>query len=307
MVVASREAGRRAQWSETWRRVKKNRVAYLFIAPNIVTFLVFGVFPLLFSLYISLTRWSTLRAPRFVGLENFANLLEDPIFLKALTNTVVYTLLYVLPDMTIAFFLALLLHRVTRLRSLYTLACYIPVVTSTIIVALIFRWMYNPDLGLINSYLLGLGIPRIGWLTDPNVALVSLVLMNLWKSAGYNMVLFLAALQGVPEELHEAAAIDGAGWWRRLANVTVPLLRPTILFVAIMSTIGSFQVFNSAYVLTQGGPAYATTTLVYFVYSQGFEFFNMGYAAAVSYVLFAILLVVALVQRRLLGWGEELY
>jgi ABC-type sugar transport system permease subunit len=131
--------------------------------------------------------------------------------------------------------------------------------------------------------------------------------MNLWKSAGYNTVLFLAALQGVPEELYEAAAMDGAGWWRRLANVTVPLLRPTILFVAIMSTIGSFQVFNSAYVLTQGGPAYATTTLVYFVYSQGFEFFNMGYAAAVSYVLFAMLLVVALIQRRLLGWGEELY
>lgn len=273
--------------------------AYLFILPSFLGFLVFLVIPILTSLGLSLYSWELLLPPKFIGPQNFVTLIQDPLFRAVLLNTAYYALGLVPLNIVISLGLAVWLN--TRLRglTLYRLAFFLPVVTVTVAVALIWKWMYQPDVGLINVLLGWLHIRPPNWLGDPTWAMPALILMSVWKGFGYNMVLFLAGLQGIPATIYEAALIDGASDWQRFWRITLPLLSPTMFFAVVMTVISSFQVFDQAYVMTGGGPANATNTIVLYIFQNGFQFFRMGYASAIAWVLFAVIFVITVLQMRL--------
>jgi multiple sugar transport system permease protein len=281
-------------------------IAYAFLAPSLLIFLVFRHGPAAASLILGFFDWSLVDAPRFVGMANYMTLTRDTVFWRALTNTATFTLMAVPCDVAIALALAVLLNqRLPGLR-LFRLAFFLPVVTATAIVSIVWGWLYQPT-GIVNGLLQLIGVPGVNWLVDPRSALPAIAIMAVWKHTGFNMLILLAGLQGIPRELEEAARMDGAGRWAVFARVTMPLLRPVIVLATILTTIGSFQVFDAAYVMTNGGPAYATTTLVFYIYQNAFEQYRMGYAAAVAFVLFVIVLIVSLLQRRVLRGNEDVY
>lgn len=288
------------------RRRRQTLVAYAFLAPSLVIFIAFRHGPALAAMILGFFEWSIVGDPRFVGLENFRRLANDDVFWRALKNTVVFTLLTVPTDVVISLVLAVLLNQKLRGLTIFRLIYFTPVVTATAIVAIIWRWLYQPT-GLINGVLGVVGIPTFNWLSDPDWALPAIALMAVWKHVGFNMLIFLAGLQSIPAEFEEAARIDGASNRSIFFGITLPLLRPVFVLVTILTTIGSFQVFDAAYVMTNGGPFYATTTLVYYIYSSAFDRYQMGYAAAISFVLFWIILIISLLQRRFLRGGEDVY
>ena len=248
---------------------------------------------------MGLFNWSVIGTPSFVGLDNYVNLARDPVFWLALKNTAVYTLLAVPVDVAVSLALAHLLNqRLPGLR-FFRIAFFIPFLSSTAVVALVWHALYLPD-GPINTILSRMHLPAPNWLGDPRFALPAIAAMAIWKHLGFNMLVILAGLQAIPPELEEAGRIDGAGPVALFRRVTMPLLKPVLLVVIILTTIESFQVFDAAYVMTQGGPFYATTTMVYYVYQLAFIQFQMGYAAAVGFELFLIILAVSILQRWLL-------
>jgi multiple sugar transport system permease protein len=277
-------------------RRRQALIAYAFLAPSLIICLIFRHGPAIVGLILGLFDWSIVDPPRFIGLKNFIDLYNDPIFWRALWNTFYYTILSVPTDIILSLCLALALNRKLRGVWLFRLAYFTPVVTATAIVAIIWRWLYMPN-GLINGVLQQIGFLPIAWLSDPNWALPAIAIMAVWKHIGYNMLIFIAGLQAIPVEFEEAAHIDGANRWQVFRHITLPLLRPVFVLVTILTTISSFQVFDSAYVMTNGGPYYATTTLVYYIYSNAFDRYQMGYAAAIAFVLFIIILTVSLIQR----------
>lgn len=293
-----------ARSSPQARRRRQALIGYAFLAPSLIIFLVFRHGPALVGLLLGLFEWSVVDTPRFIGLANFAALFGDPIFWRALWNTLLYTALSVPIDIAIALGLALLLNQPLRGLVIFRLAYFAPVVTATAIVAIVWRWLYQPT-GVINGLIQLVGLPGVAWLTDPNWALPALAMMAVWKHVGYNMLIFLAGLQAIPAEYEEAARIDGANRWNVFRHITLPLLRPVFILVAILTTIGSFQVFDSAFVMTNGGPYYATTTLVYYIYSNAFDRYQMGYAAAIAFVLFAIIFAISLLQMHILREGGD--
>jgi ABC-type sugar transport system permease subunit len=293
----SRRASFKRYW--TW---------YLFIAPNVVLFLLFTLFTWGFLVYLSANDWSLLSAPTFIGLANYQQLLADAVFWEALKNTVVYTAIFVAPVAVASLVLALLINQRLPFVGVFRSAYYLPVVTSISVIALIWRFILLPQPEGPLNYLLGLaGVPPQDWLIDPTQALPSVTLMQVWATMGYYMILWLAGLQGVPEELHEAAKIDGAGRWASFRHVTLPLLQPTTIFVVMIATIGALQMFGAVFLLTGGGPIHATTTVVYYIWQTAFMTYKMGYGAAASLVLFVVILIIALLQRHFLGWTNELY
>lgn len=278
---------------------RETLAGYGFLLPNIVGFLVFTLLPVLASAVLSLYRWDIIRSPVFVGLGNYLRLFtKDPFFYKILFNTAYYTFISVPLGMVCSLVLALLVNQRLTGITWFRAAYFMPVVSSTVAVALIWRWLYNTDFGLVNSFLRVFGLPNIPWLTSTRWAMPALILMSIWKNMGYHMVIFLAGLQGIDVRLYEAAEIDGASRWGKFRYVTLPLLTPTIFFVLVTSVIGSFQVFALALVMTEGGPGYATSTLVLFIYNNAFQWFKMGYAAALAWILFAIVFIATLIQMR---------
>jgi multiple sugar transport system permease protein len=274
-------------------------IAYLFILPSLLGFLAFLVVPMIASLGISFYDWELLTPPRFVGLKNFTTLAADTVFHAVLWNTIYYTVGLVPLNLVVSLGLAVWLNQKLRGLTLYRMAFFMPVVTVTVGVALIWRWMYEPNAGIIDVILRALHLPAPAWLADPDWAMPAVILMSVWKGFGYNMVLFLAGLQGIPITIYEAATIDGASAWQRFWRITLPLLSPTIFLAVVLTVISSFQVFDQALVMTRGGPANATNTIVLFIYQNGFEFFRMGYASAIAWVLFAVIFVFTLLQMRL--------
>lgn len=282
------------------RRLRENLVAWSFLAPAGLHLLVFTLGPLAFAGWLSLHRWSLVEAARpFVGLANYAGLLGDGAFWNAIGNTVLFTL-HVPVAMVVALGFALLVRQRTRGSRWVRTALFLPSITSLVAIAIVWQWMLNDQYGLLNWLLSSMGLGRVGWLTNPDVALWSLMLMYVWLIVGYQMVLFQAGLAAIPEQLYEAARIDGAGPWRRLVHVTIPGLRHTIFFVLVTSVIGSFQVFGAVYVMTEGGPLGSTDVAVFHIYREAWEFLRFGNAAAMSWVLFALLFVVTWVHFRLL-------
>jgi multiple sugar transport system permease protein len=281
------------------RRNEDAWTALLCLSPTAVIGGIFLLLPILFSLYLSFHQWSILDPSQpFVGLSNYQRLVNAAEFWQALRNTVVYTAGTVGVGAALSLGLAVLLDRPIRGLTFYRTAYFMPVVTSTVVVAIVWTWIYNPQYGLMNDLLRRVGLPTTNWLADPRWALVAITIMGIWKTAGYNMVIFLAGLQTIPDIYYEAARIDGAGAWSRLRHITLPMLRPTTAFVLITSTIFSFQVFGPVYVMTGGGPMRSTTVIVYYLYQRAFEFRDMGYASAVAWVLFLVLFSLSLLQFR---------
>jgi len=283
-----------------WRRaVRKYGPAYLFLAPNFLGVLVFIVFPVFFALYMSFQDWNGVTPPRFVGWGNFHDIFADSLFWITLRNTAVYTVLTVPIGVAFSLGVAALLHQRVRGLALFRTAMFIPVVTSLLAVAVVWKWIYDYNNGLINDVLSLLNLNQIPWLGDPTWAMIALVILGVWQGFGLTAIILLAALQGVPVSLLEAASIDGANGWRRFWSITVPLIAPALLFVTITSFIASFQVFAQIYYMTAGGPNYGTYMLNFLVYQRAFTQNRFGSASAVAYILFAIIFVVTMIQLRL--------
>jgi ABC-type sugar transport system permease subunit len=280
------------------RSVRKYTIAYLFIAVPVLSLIVFLFYPMIRSLWWSLNDYSGLQAAKFIGLKNYTELItQDSIFIKSLVNTTLFVLLGMSIGPTLGLLTALLLNQNVRFRSLFRTAYYLPVMTSLVVVATIWRMLYNQN-GLFNTILQNLGLVRIGWLSDPHYALVSIVIASVWQGFGFETVVFLAALQCISRELYEAAMIDGAGAWAQFRYITLPSLRPVVLFVYIIGIIGSYQVFDQVFVATSGGPVYSTSTIVYYLYTK-FRDLRLGYASSIAYILFAILVIFSYLQMRL--------
>jgi multiple sugar transport system permease protein len=284
--------------------------AYGFLAPALSAIAVFFALPVAASLVLSFTDFdiyavADLDRLRFAGLDNYGRLLSDPRFWTALRNTALFVFAGGPLSVAVSLGAALLLDaKAVRLRPLFRTIFFLPVVTTLVAMAVVWRYLYHPRHGLLNHLLAAAGVAPIDWLGDPLWAMPAIILMAVWKNFGFNMVIFLAGLQSIPERLYEAARMDGAGPWQEFRHVTLPMLAPTFLFVAVITMIGYFQLFAEPYVMTQGGPADATLSVVLLMYEEGFRWWNMGYAAAVAFVLFAIILAFTLVQLALRG-GER--
>jgi multiple sugar transport system permease protein len=288
-------------------RDEQARYGYFFILPTLLYFGVFVAFPVVFSFYLSFHSWSPLSDERaFVGLGNYSELLRSESFARTIANTILFSVGVIALTVVFALLLATVLNQGLRGTALFRGIFYSPVVTSFVATGLVWLWLLDPGYGVIN-YLLGVfGLPKPGWASDPTWALPSVILTFSWREVGYFTIVYLAGLQGIPESLKEAARIDGASTWRVFRHITLPLLMPTTLFVVVMGTIRATQFsFGLIYVMTGGGPVGATNVVVLYLYQQAFEFFRMGYASAVAYVLFAVIFLATLLQFRVLGRRTE--
>lgn len=274
---------------------------YAMIAPLVVGLAFFFYLGLGASLFLSFTEWDVLTAPQWVGLDNYRTFFENPLYLKTLWNTLRFALMLVPLGMLASLGMALALNQNIRLRGLYRVLFFLPVLTMPVAIAVVWKWIYAPDFGLLNQALALFGGPRVRWLSDVNLAMFSLVLMSIWMGSGYGMVIYLAGLQNISRSYYEAAQVDGASSWQQFSNITLPLLTPTIFFSLVTSTISAFQVFDIVYVMTKGGPMDSTRTMVYTIYDDGFRYFRMGGASATAWILFAIILAITVVQL----WGQR--
>lgn len=273
---------------------------YAFVALPVLGFLLFGLGPLVASFYLSFTQYEVLSPPEWVGLDNYRRLFTNDLFVaKTMWNTVFY-FIGIPIGMALSLILAMALNQKLRFQGFFRTVYFIPSICSIVALALLWKWIYNSDYGLLNTTLQQWGFSNLPmWLDSPLWVKPSLIIMGVWSHLGYNMVLFLAALQGVPRHLYEAAELDGANPWQRFKNVTWPMISPTTFFVAVMSVIGGFQNFDKIFIMTRGGPEYESATYMLYLYQNGFQYFKMGYASAMAWVLAAIIMVITWLQFRM--------
>lgn len=280
---------------------KRNALAgYLFISPVVLGYLIWVAGPMLVAVWLSLTDWDMLRPATFVGLENYRTMLQDDLFWQSLTVTFYFTLVSVPLSLALSFAVAMLMNVNVRGIAFFRLLFYLPSIVPAVANAVLWVWVLNSEFGLLNSAFNWLGLPKILWLQDPSWAMPALIVMSLWAIGGA-MITFLAGLQGIPQHLYEAAEIDGANYWDRFWNVTIPMMSPVIFFNLVIGLIGALQTFTQGYLMTRGGPQNATLFYGLYIYRSAFRDFKMGYAAALSWVLFAIVLVLSLFVFRYLG------
>lgn len=290
------------------KNVKTQLISYLFIAPSISIFLIFVVLPMFASLYWSFTEYNVLAAPKWVGLKNYIEIFfNDPRFWKALGNTFFYVLGTVPVGIAISLFLAICIDQKIRFKNFFKTTFFLPSVTSLVAIAVIWKWLYaGGKYGLLNHILSQVGLQPVDWLMSVKWTLPAIMVMSIWAGIGYNMILFLAALQGIPATYYDAAEVDGANVWGKFAHVTFPFLKPALLFIVIMSFINSFQVFDQVYIMTGGsegsvgGVLDSALTIVAYLYEKGFQHWQMGYASALAYVIFACLFIVTLINFKLM-------
>ncbi|MBG9654545.1 carbohydrate ABC transporter permease [Cytobacillus firmus] len=275
-----------------------------FMSPVLLIFSLFLFFPVLFAFYMSFHQWGMIGTPEFVGIENYVRLFKDPLFWISIKNTLIFSLSVPL-KVAIALFIAVLLNQKIRGLGFYRAAFFFPVVLSMVVVGLVWQWMFSPSYGFINYVLEKLGLPLQNMLIDSDQAMIVLIIVSIWKGLGSNLLLFLAGLQAIPSSVYEAAEIDGANSWQKFWHITVQLLKPTTLFVLIITLIGSFKIFDLAYVITGGGPGTSTMVLVHYIYQEAFQRFDMGYASAAAYVFFIILFILTLVQMKMFKSDSE--
>lgn len=287
------------------RTATQDAAGWAFVSPALALIAVFFFLPVLGGLALSFTDFDIYAigrpdTARLVGLDNYKQVLTDPMFWKALGNTLVFVVvggpLSVIASLGAAL---LVTSKLAKFPGLYRSVFFLPVVTTLVAVAIVWRYLFHTQYGLLNWMLGGIGIMPIDWLGSPHWAMFAIIVMAVWKNFGYNMLIFVAGLQSIPDDLYEAAALDGAGPWARFVHVTVPNLAPTFLFVGVMTMLGNFQLFAEPYVMTQGGPLRATTTIVMLMYEQGFRWWRMGLAAAIAFVLFAIMMIGTAIQLRM--------
>lgn len=288
----------------------KFSTAYFFLAPALTAIFLFFFIPVIAAFLISFTDFDiyslgNLSNARFIGLKNYLSLFQDPLFWKSLKNTFYFVIGAGPLSIGISLGAAMLLNsRLVKLKALFRLAYFIPVVTTLVAVAIIWRFIYHPRFGLLNYFIGLFGIHPIDWLGDPNWAMPAIIIMAVWKNFGYNMIIFIAGLQNIPEYLYEAAIVEGANSWQKFKNITLPMLAPTTLFVSIITMIGFFQLFAEPYIMTQGGPLNRTLSIVQYMYQEGFRWWNMGYSAAIAFVLFFIIFVGTVIQIKLQKFSE---
>jgi ABC-type sugar transport system permease subunit len=284
------------------RQKREWGVAALFLTPSLIGLVLFLLIPILGGFALSFTKWDLLSRPVWVGLDNYKTALTDPLFWLSLKNTLVYAAITIIVGVPLSLGLALAvdvrLRGITVFRTIY----FIPVVASTISAALVWKWIFQPEMGALNTVLRFFGLPTPMWLGDPKTALLSVAIVAIWLTLGYNMIIFLAGLNSIPAHLYDAASIDGAVGAKAFWYITLPLLMPTLLFVLVMSVIGSFQVFGQVFVMTtNAGPGNATLVYVYYLWQNAFAWFKMGYASALAYLLFLIILAITILQMKFFG------
>lgn len=277
---------------------KLRRTGWLMITPALIHIGLWSAIPVLATFALSMTDYDIFNAPRWIGIDNYIAIVQDPVFLQATWNTIVYTFWTVPVSMAIALVVAVALNQGLRLQKWYRTAFFLPHVTATVAIAMVWLLIFNPQQGLLNGMLSVFGIPGQAWLANPDLALGSVVVVGAWHGIGIKMLIYIAALQNIDESLYEAASVDGASVVRKFFAITLPMLKPATFFVLVISIIGAFQVFDQIYVLTDGGPANSTTMMTYEIYRSAFQEFQMGMASAQSVVLFAFLLVMTLISRR---------
>lgn len=283
----------------------RTAAAWLFLAPSLTVIGIFFVLPVLAAFVLSFTDFDIYalgdwRSFRFIGFQNYLRIFDTPLFWTALKNTFYFVLVGGPLSVAVSLGTALMLHsKLAKFRSFYRTVYFLPVVSSLIAVAVIWRYLYHPAHGILNYFLGTFGVAPIDWLGDPVLAMPAIIIMAVWKNFGYNMLIFIAGLQNIPDDLYEAAHLDGAGWWQQFREITLPMLKPTTVFVVMITVIGYFQLFAEPYVMTQGGPLNSTTSIVLLMYEQGFRWWSMGYAAAIAFVLFIIILFFTLLQMLL--------
>lgn len=282
--------------SSSFLKRQNNLYGYLFIAPAIITIAIFSIYPIASGLWTSFFEWDGVRDKTFIGLDNFMRVIEDRTFHTSFVNTIYFTLGSVPPMIFLSLVFAVLLNVKVRGTALFRGIYFLPTITSMVAVAMIWKWIYNANAGIINMILHQLGMPTPDWLNSSKFALLSIIIMSIWKSMGTNIVILLAGLQSIPSSIYEAAEIDGANKLTKFWRITIPLLSPTTFFVTVVSIIGSFQVFEQVMVMTNGGPGNASLVMVFYIYRQAFENFNLGYASALAFVLFIAILIVTLLQ-----------
>lgn len=288
------------------RRLSK-LAPYLWVLPALTVYGIFKLYPLVSGLQMSLLRWDGIEEPRHIGLRNFEKILSDPMTGTVLMNNVHYAVGTVVGKIVLSLLLAILLHQALKGRTFYRTSLFMPVVMSFVVVGVLWSWLFNPQFGLINSFLRGLGLEFLvqDWLGDAAVALNSLILVDIWKWYGFHMVIFLAGLQSIPDELYEAARIDGASVWQQFRHVTLPMLQPVMIVNVTISVMGAFNVFDIPFIMTAGGPANATNVMALHIYIRGFKFYRFGFSAALSYVLLVIVTLVAAIQLKLMTSGDN--
>lgn len=280
---------------------KNTLIAWSFIAPNFIGFLIFTLVPVVFSLILAFMKWDSFSTPEFVGLQNFTRMLSDDTFWLSLKNTFLYTIGVVPLTLVCSLGLVILLNQKIKGVKFFRTAFFFPYVTSLVAIAVVWSMLFHPTMGPINQFLRVVIENPPGWLSSSDWALTAIIIVSVWRGMGYYMILYLAGLQGISKELYEAAAMDGANKWKQFIHITVPALRPTTFFVTIMLVINCFKIFDLVQVMTDGGPGRATNVLVYQVYSEAFVKFNFGYASAIAMVLFVIVLVITVIQFK---WNQ---
>ncbi len=295
-----RASGRdgRVRWWRT-RRGEQRLVGYLFLLPDVLGLAVFVALPILGAFYISFHDWSGIGERTFAGIGNYSTLLRDRFFLDSLQITAIYTFTFVPLLFALSLGLALLVNQGLKLTGFFRSAYFVPFMVSLVVASIIWSFILHERAGILNAILGKVGIDAQPWLGSTRLALVSVIVVTLWQGVGYSMIIFLAGLQDIPRDYYDAAIVDGANAWQRFRRITLPLLKPTSVFVLIISFISAFQLFDPIFVLTGGGPANATTTTVFYIYETAFEFLQLGYASALSVVLFGIILVFTLMQLRI--------
>jgi len=285
--------------TRSWRTRGDAVTGWAMVGPSVLLIGLFGLIPVVWVFVLSLEHNDLQTPGQWAGLDNYRQLMHDPVFADAVRHTIVYTVLFVPSTLVLSLLAAGALNRRIRGISLYRLAVFVPVVTSTVATGVIFTWLMDPDFGLINAGLSKLGLPTFGFFSSPSQALFSVVIMTVWGWVGFGALIFLAGLQGIPQDLIEAAQIDGCSRSGAFWRIEVPLLRPVSGFLLVWLTINALQLFDEVYVTTKGGPLHATTVVVYYLYLQAFQFFHAGYAAAIAAVLFVVIAAITLVQLRL--------
>jgi len=290
----------RSLWRFDSPRHRSQKTGYWFILPYAVFFGAFVAYPLVFSFILLFHRWNVVTPMEWIGLKNFERLLSDPLFFKAIMNTLKFLLIHIPLQMVVALGIAVLLNSRLKFRGFFRAVFFLPVVVSGVVVTILWQQLYAFDSGLLNRMLSAVGIGKIPWLIDPDMAMLSIALMATWKNVGIYIILFLVGLQDVPRELYDSASIDGATRARQFFRITLPMLRPTFVVVVVLSTIGGFSLFVEPYVLTGGGPMESTLSAVLYIYNQAFYFNHMGYAATLGFVFALIILGVVLLQRKVI-------
>ncbi|OIU69850.1 ABC transporter permease [Rossellomorea aquimaris] len=305
MKVKNKKLPLKTRIKREWDR---NAIVYIFLIPTLIHFLIFQIFPFAFSFVLTFLDWKVIGDPEFVGLKHWMRFLEDKLAWKAIWNTVLFSIYYIVPTMALGLILALIINSGVWLKGFFKGIFFLPVVTSFVIIAGIWGWLFRgTESGMVNYLLSLFGVDTQLFLSDSGQALIVLAGLSIFKVAGSTMIYYFAGLQSIDKQLYESARIDGATPFRIFWSITFPLLKPIHFYVAIITTIGSFQIFDSTFLLTGGGPNYATTTIVFYLYQQGFGGLNLSYAAVLSYVLFFIILIISLIQRKYMGQETKYY